>query len=182
MILEVIFSTLDLEGRPNFAPMGVKWGEEELTVRPFKNTQTFRNLQDTGYGVACITDDVLAFVNSALYHAPLPYFPARSIPGVVFQGTCYWRELKVRRIEEAEERAEIKCQVMDRGFKRDFLGFNRARNAVIEATILATRLQFIPDEEVRDSLNLLAQIVQKTGDEREQIAFELVRQYFLKRK
>lgn len=180
MILEVIFSTLDPEGKPNFAPMGVVWGEEKITVRPFKNTQTFRNLKDTGYGVACITDDVLAFVKSSLYGTPLPYFPARSIPGVVFQGTCYWRELKVLLIEDEKERSEISCQVIDRGFKRDFLGFNRARNAVIEATILATRLQFIPRKEVLNSLSLLDQIVQKTGDEPEQLAFGLVKAYILK--
>ncbi|MGB9552890.1 MAG: DUF447 domain-containing protein [bacterium] len=180
MILEVIFSTLDLEGKPNFAPMGVVWGEEKITVRPFKNTQTFRNLKDTGYGVVCITDDVLAFVKSALYNTPLPHFPARSIPGVVFQDTCYWRELKVLLIKDEKERSEINCQVINRGFKRDFLGFNRARNAVIEATILATRLQFIPQKEVLNSLSLLAQIVQKTGDEPEQLAFELVKAYILK--
>ena len=34
MIIETIFSTLDGAGRPNFAPMGVLWGEEEMTDNP----------------------------------------------------------------------------------------------------------------------------------------------------
>ena len=62
MIIETIFSTVDERGQPNFAPMGVVWGEEELAVRPFRQTQTCRNLLATGYGVVNLTDDVLAFV------------------------------------------------------------------------------------------------------------------------
>ena len=27
MIIETIFSTLDANGNPNFAPMGIEWGE-----------------------------------------------------------------------------------------------------------------------------------------------------------
>lgn len=180
MIVEVILSTLSSNGEPNFAPMGVVWGEEEITVRPFRNTQTFRNLVATKCGVASVTDDVLAFARSALEDACLPHFPARSIPGIVFQGCCYWRELEVMAIEEGEERAEVHCRVVEKGWQRDFLGFNRARNAVIEAAILATRMNLIPREEALTLLERYAEIVQKTGDEPEGVAFELVRQYIIK--
>ncbi len=40
MIIETIFSTVNEIGQPNFAPMGIVWGEEELTVRPFRQTRT----------------------------------------------------------------------------------------------------------------------------------------------
>src|SRR5512139_1645660 len=95
MIIETIFSTVNESGQPNFAPMGVVWGEEELTVRPFRQSRTCHNLVTTGYGVASLTDDVLAFVQSGLYNAVLPHFPASSVPGVVFQEACSWRELAV---------------------------------------------------------------------------------------
>jgi len=65
----------------NFAPMGIDWGEDELTVRPFRQSRTCHNLIATGYGVANLTDDVLAFVQSGLYDAALPHFPASAVPG-----------------------------------------------------------------------------------------------------
>lgn len=177
MIIETIFSTLDASGRPNFAPMGVLWGEEEVTVRPFRNTHTYRNLLTTGYGVANVTDDVLAFVQSALDDAVLPHFPATCVPGVVFQGACYWRELAVVAVGGGEERAEVRCRVVGKGWQRDFLGFCRARSAVIEAAILATRLHRYDPKAVFEALERYDQIVQKTGDEVERVALQRVREF-----
>jgi hypothetical protein len=177
VIIETIFSTLDASGRPNFAPMGVVWDEEEVTVRPFRDTRTHSNLIATGYGVANVTDDVLAFVQSALDNPVLPHFSAARVPGVVFQGTCYWRELEVIAVAGGEERAEVRCRVVSKGWQRDFLGFNRARNTVIEATILATRLHLDDPARVAEALDRYAVIVQKTGGEVEKIAFERVREF-----
>ncbi|MEW6231004.1 MAG: DUF447 domain-containing protein [Chloroflexota bacterium] len=174
MIIETIFSTLDASGRPNFAPMGVLWGEEEVTVRPFRSTHTYRNLLATGYGVANVTDDVLAFVQSALEDVALPHFPARCVPGVVFQGACYWRELAVVAAGGGEERAEVLCRVVGKGWQRDFLGFCRARSAVIEATILATRLHRHDRETVLEELRHYGETVRKTGNDAERVAFERV--------
>jgi hypothetical protein len=174
VIVETIFSTLDTTGRPNFAPMGVVWGEDEITVRPFRDTRTCRNLLATGYGVANVTDDVSAFVESALYDAALPHFPASTVPGVIFQGVCYWRELEVVTAGGDDVRAEIRCRVVGRGRRRDFLGFNRAAAAVLEATILATRLHLCSAEVAWAELRRYEKIVRKTGGEAEWAAFERV--------
>jgi hypothetical protein len=181
MIIETIFSTLDATGQPNFAPMGISLGKDEITVRPFRNTQTCRNLLATGYGVVNFTDDALAFVQSALYDALLPHFKAHSIPGVVFQGACFWREVKVITESGSVDRSEVRCREIYRGWQSDFLGFCRARNAVIEATILATRIHLYAHEEVLKDLERYEQIVKKTGEESEQIAFQQIRDYVGKR-
>ncbi len=177
MIIEAIFSTVNEVGLPNFAPMGIVWGAEELTVRPFRQTRTYRNLIATGYGVANLTDDVLAFVESGLYDALLPHFPASTIPGVIFQDACSWRELAVITANGTDERAEIRCRVVDQGWRRDFLGFNRARNAIVEAAILATRIHLQDPPTVLEALDRFGIIVIKTGDEVERMAFERVRDY-----
>ncbi len=177
MIVESLVSTLDAAGRPNFAPMGVVWGEEEITVRPFRQTDTYRNLLGTGHAVVNLTDDVLAFVRTALYDAVLPHFPASAVPGVVFQGACFWRELVVVAASETAERAEVRCQVVKRGWQRDFLGFCRARSAVIEAAILATRPQLYDPRAVAEAMERYQEIVQKTGDEAERVALQCVREF-----
>ncbi|HTY63700.1 MAG TPA: DUF447 domain-containing protein [Acidobacteriota bacterium] len=174
MIIETIFSTLDEAGTPNFAPMGIEWGEEFVVVRPFRSSQTCRNLLARGCGVANLSDNVLAFVESALYDKTLPSFPAKTIPGAVYRDTCGWIELKVVTNGGSEERAELKCRILHHGRQKDFLGFCRAGNAVIEATILATRLSFYGKNKVLESLNQYMRVVEKTGSEIEKQAFKML--------
>ncbi len=177
MIIETIFSTLDENGKPNFAPMGILWGEDFVIVRPFRTSQTYRNLLSSGHGVANLSDNVLAFVQCALYDEILPSFPAVTVPGVVFQDACSWLELAVVGGGGSEERAEFRCQVLHKGRHKDFLGFCRARNAVIEAAIMATRLAFHDRNRATDILNQYMKIVEKTGSEIEKQAFQLVCEY-----
>jgi hypothetical protein len=49
------------------------------------------------------------------------------------------------------------------GRHRDFWGFNRAKHAVVEAAILATRLHLIPHAEIAAEFVKLRRIVDKTG-------------------
>ena len=181
MIIETIFSTLDEAGSPNFAPMGVAWGGDYLTVRPYRSTHTCRNLLSNGYGVVNLSDDVLAYVRCGLYHEVLPHFPAKSVPGVVFQETCSWREIEVISRSGSDERAELRCRVLHAGRQKDFLGFCRSGSAVIEAAILATRLDRCDLRTTAEKLDHYGEIVEKTGDEPEKQAFRLIRDYVRKK-
>ncbi len=163
MIIETIFSTLDKAGNPNFAPMGLEWSDTVLTVRPYRDTDTFRNLLLTGYGVANVADNVLAYARCALYGEILPHFPARKIPGIVFDGTCSWRELEVVSRNGSDSRAEVQCRVVHSEKQKDFIGFCRAGNAVIEAIILATRLSLYDRKIVDERIARFREIVDKTG-------------------
>lgn len=177
MIIETILSTLDETGRPNFAPMGVLWEEEFATVRPYRGTRTCRNLIATGYGVVNLTDDVLAYVQCGLYEAVLPHFQARVVPGVVFEGCCSWREIEVISRNGSDERAELRCRVLHEGRKKDFLGFCRAGNAVIEAAISATRLHLYDRKTLAEELAHYRTVVEKTGDAAQKRAFQMVEDY-----
>jgi|WetSurMetagenome_2_1015567.scaffolds.fasta_scaffold197765_2 uncharacterized protein len=177
MIIETIFSTLDESGKSNFAPMGILWGEDSVIVRPFRTSQTYRNLLSSGHGVANLSDNVLAFVQCALYDEILPGFPAVTVPGVVFQDACSWLELAVVASGGSEDRAEFRCRVLHRGRQKDFLGFCRARNAVIEAAIMATRLVLHDRNRAAEILNQYMKVVEKTGSEIEKQAFQLICEY-----
>jgi hypothetical protein len=169
VIIETLFSTLNEEGIPNFAPMGVVWGEQEVTVRPFRDTATFRNLLSARCGVANLTDDVLLFARAALETVDPPWCPARHIEGAVLAEACSWRELEVIEVKGAcaDDRADIRCRVAGRGHRREFLGFSRARSAVIEAAIVATRLHLHRREDVEADLARYREVVARTGGERE---------------
>lgn len=174
LIIESILTTLDAEGVPNFAPMGVEWGEEIIVIKPFLETTTFRNLQAIGTAVVNLTDDVLLFAQGATGNAVFPYGPASVVRGVVIEAACSWREVEVVSVDATPPRSRIVTRVAHQGFRREFLGFNRARHAVLEAAILATRTHLLPRAQIATELEHLQVIVDKTAGPRETEAMALV--------
>jgi hypothetical protein len=177
VIIETIVTTMDSQGAINFAPMGVEWGDETIVLKPFLETATFRNLSSTGVAVVNLTDDVMLFAQGAISSPQFPASPASTVRGVVLEAACSWRELEVRHIDATPPRSRIDARVVHRGVRREFIGFNRARHAVLEAAILATRTHLIPPEQIRDEFVRLQVIVDKTAGPREQEAMELLTQY-----
>jgi uncharacterized protein len=177
VIIESIVTSLDPAGRANFAPMGVEWGEETIVLKPFLETTTFRNVSATRAAVVNLTDDAMLFAQGATSNSQFPSFPAVVVRGLVLDAACSWRELEVVSIDDSPPRSRIETRVVHRGFRREFLGFNRARNAVLEAAILATRTHLLPKEQIRDDYARLQVIVDKTAGPREQAAMALLAEY-----
>jgi hypothetical protein len=174
VIIESILTTRDPAGRVNCAPMGVEWGEETIVIKPFVDTTTFRNLRDTGVAVVNLTDDVLLFAQGATGDVIFPFSPAAVVAGVVVDAACSWREVRVENIDATPPRSRIVTRVIHRGFRREFLGFNRARHAVLEAAILATRTHLLPAAEIRSEFARLQVIVDKTAGPQEREAMALL--------
>jgi hypothetical protein len=93
---------------------------------------------------------------------------------VVIEAACSWREVEVVSVDATPPRSRIVTRVVHRGFRREFLGFNRARHAVLEAAILATRTHLLPAEQVRAEFERLQVIVDKTAGPREVEAMALL--------
>lgn len=177
MIIESILTTTDAAGQVNCAPMGVEWGEEVIVIKPFQNTATFRNLMAHGTAVVNLTDKVLLFAQSAIASPVFPTRPATKIEGVVLEDVCSWREVEVESVEAHEPRARITTRVVYHGFAREFLGFNRARHAVLEAAIMATRTHILPREQILSEFERLQVIVDKTAGAQEHEAMKLLTDY-----
>jgi len=79
-----------------------------------------------------------------------------------------------------DERAELHCRIAYEGRQRDFLGFCRASNAVLEATIMATRRSFYDLKTLEQMLIQCRSIVEKTGDERDKQALQMVHDFVRK--
>jgi uncharacterized protein len=140
-IIESIITTSSADGVINIAPMGVEWGENTIIVKPFLETTTFRNLMATRVAVVNLIDDALLFARAAVGTVTAPLVPAEVVAGRVLEDACSWRELRVRTVDDTPPRSRIETDVVHRGVHREFLGFNRARHAVLEAAILATRVR-----------------------------------------
>lgn len=178
MIIETIVTTLDEGGSVNCAPMGVEWGGgDAIVLKPFLDTATYRNLAATRAAVVNLTDDVRVFARAAISNPVYPTVPAVVVRGAVLADCCSWREVDVRGIEATPPRARIETVVVHRGWQREFIGFNRARHAVLEAAIYATRLHLLPRELVEREFERLQVIVDKTAGTAEQEAMDLLRRH-----
>ena len=178
MILEGIVTSRDVAGQINVAPMGplVDTSMSQFQLRPFKTSQTYKNLRETPHGVFHVVDDVLLLAQAAIGRLPETprTFPAHAIPGDVLASACRWYEFSVESVDDGQDRTLLSARVVHSGRLRDCFGFNRAKHAVIEAAILATRLHLVGRSELRDELQRLSLIVDKTAGHQERAAFELV--------
>ena len=71
----------------------------------------------------------------------------------------------------------MQTRVVHRGVHREFIGFNRARHAVLEAAIYATRVHLLGRDFLESELARLSIIVDKTAGRNEQEAMALLADY-----
>jgi hypothetical protein len=181
MILEGIVTTIGADGAINVAPMGprVDSSMSRLLLRPFRTARTYANLKANGEGVFHVSDDVLLLARAAVGALdPLPpLFPAAYVRGQVLADACRYYEFRVTHCDESADRVAFEADVVHVARLRDFFGFNRAKHAVVEAAILATRMAILGPAEIAREFARLAPLVEKTGGEREHQAFAFLEEY-----
>jgi len=180
-ILEGIVTTLSADGSPNISPMGpiVDDSLDRLWLRPFRTSTTYQNLKRAGAGVFHVTDDVELLAQAAVGQPdPLPCMvPAPSIEGIILADACRWYAFEVESLDDSGDRTNVVARVVDRGILREFFGFNRAKHAVLEAAILATRVHLTGVPAVLAEFDRLAVAVDKTGAAAEHRAMKFLRSY-----
>jgi len=181
VIIETIVTTVAADGAINCAPMGVEWDPDvdgdRIVLKPFLETATYRNVTATRAAVVNLIDDVRVFARAAISNPEYATEPATSVRGVVLADACSWREVSVRAIDSTPPRSRIETAVVHHGTRREFIGFNRARHAVLEAAIYATRVRMLPREFLLAEVDRLQVIVDKTAGPREREAMALLADY-----
>lgn len=181
MIIEGLCTTTNPDGTINIAPMGPIVNEELTTFlfRPFQTSTTFQNLKATGCGVFHVTDDVEMIARAAI--GKLEETPellcAEVVSGKVIASACRWYEFTVVSIDETNQRSEITTELKHVGHLREYWGQNRARNAILEAAILCTRLHILDANDVRDQFERFEIIVEKTANAADVETFEILKEY-----
>jgi hypothetical protein len=185
VIIETIVTTMSPDGAINCAPMGVEWdpdaGGDAIVLKPFLDTATYRNVSATRSAVVNLIDDVRVFAQAALGSPDAPTVPAARVRGAVLADACSWREVEVDAIDSSPPRARIVTTVVHAGSRREFIGFNRARHAVLEAAIYATRVHMLAADFLLAELDRLQVIVDKTAGPREFTAMALLADYIRSR-
>lgn len=181
LVMEGLALTTAADGSPHIAPMGPVV-DRQLThflLRPFNSSQTYQNLKRTRACVFQVVDDVLLLARAAVGELTDPPVvePTPSGQGWILADCCRWFELRAENINDLQSRVDIRCSVVDQGSRRDFFGWNRAKHAVLEAAILATRLGILPAAEIREQLSRLQSPVAKTAGRQEREAMRFLEGY-----
>lgn len=186
MILEGLVTTTDPAGAIHVAAMGPEIDDgsreadpraiERMLLKPFPSSQTAGNLLRVPEGVFHVIDDCLflARVVTGTMHAAPASRPATAVRGWVLDDACRAYEFKVATTDNSQQRMRMEARVVAVHEGRPFLGFNRARHAVLEGAILVTRLHLLVATEIDRQFRDLALIVEKTGGAREREAFALL--------
>lgn len=181
MILEALVTTVDAQGRVNIAPMGpvVDPAISQITLRPFVSSQTHANLRLNGRAVVHVTDDCLLLARAAIGTVE-----AEGLTEAIDEGrfhplrdACRWYAVQVRQWSDHPQRPDAVCSIVNSQRRRDFFGLNRAKHAVVEAAILATRIHLLDPHTICQEMDRLAPLVEKTGSEAERTAFQLLEAY-----
>lgn len=178
MILEGVVTTLNADGTVAISPMGpiIDADFRSFELRPFQTSTTFQNLRRIPAGVLHIVDDVMLVAQGAIKRwKKLPeLIPAQVVHGQRIAKACQAFEFQATIVDNASERTSIQCEIVHVHDGPRFFGFNRAKHAVLEAAILATRVELLPLDEIQTKFDELEVIVGKTGGEQEQAAFDLL--------
>ena len=170
-IREVIVTTQSPEGQAHIAPMGV-WEEDGLvTLAPFRPSRTLDNVLARGVAVVNACDDVRVFAGCLTGRHDWPLIEGTTPGTLRLRDAVSHQELALVRIDEDELRPKLRCRIGIEQTHRPFPGFNRARAAVLECAILASRLHMLPADKIRNELAYLTIAIDKTAGPAEREAW-----------
>jgi hypothetical protein len=163
LIREAIVTTVNAQGAPHLAPLGLIAEGERWILAPFHPSTTLDNLRQAPFAVANLTDDVRVFAGCLTGRRDWPLTPATIVAAPRLAATLSHLELVVVEVREHELRPRFVCRVAHQASHAPFQGFNRAQAAVIEAAVLVSRLHLLPRAAIEAELTRLEITVSKTA-------------------
>jgi phosphoribosylformimino-5-aminoimidazole carboxamide ribotide isomerase len=144
LIREAIVTTVNAQGEPHIAPLGLIAEGSAWILAPFHPSTTLDNLRQAPFAVANFTDDVRVFAGCLTGRRDWPLTPATLVAAPRLKATLSHLELVVVEVREHELRPRFVCRVAHQASHAPFQGFNRAQAAVIEGAVLVSRLHLLP--------------------------------------
>ncbi len=118
-----------------------------------------------------LTDDVRVFAGALTGHMHFPLVAADKLNGFRMANLLSHQELQLVKVEDDDVRPTLYLKSVHQVNHAPFLGFNRAQAAVVELSILVSRLDRLPQDKILKEKAYLQIAIDKTAGEREQIAW-----------
>jgi len=176
-VTESVVTTLGPNDLWNVAALGLHApdGDGPVTATTWGRTRTWRNFRERGKAYVQFTRDPVDFAEAAL--------SIREESEPVLSSADAWVRVSIERLDEGADGGTrwVKWALVpeELGVERRVVPTtNRGHAAVVEATVAASRLD-VPAydrERLLDRLAYFESVVETAGSEREQAAFERVRE------
>lgn len=167
MIYETIVISTDANNNPHIAPFGVREQDGLVLIAPFRPSATLDNFLRKRGATVNLTDDVRVFAGALTGHRKWQTRPAEKVEGFVLDQVLAHRELELVSVKEDAIRPAFYFRTVHEANHQPFRGFNRAQAAVIELSVLVSRLHMLPMEKIDAELAYLTIAIEKTAGERE---------------
>ncbi len=171
-IRETILTTISAAGDVHIAPLGIIEAGEHWMVAPFRPSTTLENLEANGIAVANYTDEARIFAGCLTGRKDWPVTAIEGCPVPRLEAALSHDVLEVVSTMQDETRPRLTCRVASSATHRPYKGMNRAKAAVLEAAILASRLHMLPSEKIEDEIVYLKIAIDKTAGDDERQAFD----------
>ena len=172
MIFEGVIMTTNSNGSPHVTPLGFVRDAGEIVLRPFVPSRTLDNLIRDRHAVMNLVDDVSIIAGCLTGRRDWPVRRVKDPYGWRLYDCLTHLELKVTEHQDDSERPSFRCAITREEMHGAFGGFNRAQAAVVEGSILVSRLDWIAPEKVAAEMAYLNIAIKKTAGARERIAWQ----------
>lgn len=169
-VTEAVVTTRQSEGGWNLAALGLHAGDP-VTARTWGDTRTRRNFGRTGEGHVQFSPDPVVFVEAAL--------SIRELDDPLLDDVDAWARVAVERVDAGQAEgtgwADWALRPVESGVVRERVPtVNRGYNAVVEATVAASRLDVdaYDEADLRDRLDYFDRVARRCGGQRERAAID----------
>ncbi|MEO6024984.1 MAG: DUF447 domain-containing protein [Burkholderiales bacterium] len=164
MIFETIITTRSIAGKVHIAPMGVREQGGFVILAPFKPSTTLDNVLAGLCAVQNFCDDVRVFAGCVTgAQRDWPTIETQIVDSVRLIESLGHSELVLDHVEDDAQRPKLFCKRKHDAGHGAFRGFNRAQAAVIEASVLVSRLPMLPWEKISEEWKYLNIAIEKTA-------------------
>ena len=172
MIYEVIISTINEDGSSHVAPMGVSQKTDFVVLKPFKPSKTLDNILTQKTAVMNIVTDVRVFAGAVTGRSNFNLVALPGDKGFFLKDAISYLTLSLAEIHDDEIRSTLFMNKVNVIHLSSFKGFNRAQAAIIEASVLMSRLDLLSQDKIKQEIRYLEIAIRKTAGKKEIQAWE----------
>lgn len=166
---------------PNAAPIGIIVKGGRTFVRLFKGTHTWENVSKEKYLAANVVYDPLLLVRSTFFDldpTEFDYVPVHGLSFPILKTALAWIVFECTDLKDTDHALVADLIPVKAGFNeanwKSLPVPNRGFNAVLEATVHATRYQLTGDEKYLKLIRHYESLASKCGGENEKKAMKLL--------
>nr|MDO8133883.1 DUF447 family protein [Candidatus Njordarchaeum guaymaensis] len=174
-VFEVVVSTCDATGKPNAAPMGIRFvddkaGKKRILIKPFKSTTTHKNLSSQREAVVNVTSDPEIFYRTTFKRgllregeAKTVFSNSKTVEPPRIKGCDAYIEVSVASLKDAEgeeNRSDALCDLKLVEVKKSSAKlYCRAPYILMEMMIHATRVREFVSQGLKDEAVELVKLI-----------------------